>query len=520
VGDLKTIAVSGRSRLPGPYDWKRWILICLVIKGIAFCYFGWQQGQIAEVETAGRFMRMYDDTGDYLDAAELWVSGDGYSRYGLAEFSEAQVLPFAGRMPGLLPVYAPLYYLFGRAVACDILVVLQFLLSTLSVYVLGLIAWELVASRFVFVFTLGVYALSWQVHIYDLAGLMESFSISGMILSLFACQKAVRKEKADLAFWFWFGISALLYVWAISLRPVFGSMLPAWILLIVLGKAGRIKEGIGRAAIFILPLILFLSAWTLRNYRVLGDPVVLEDRWERSWPDDPTYRPAGMAIRKLVVSWGGDMLFWVEGGMGNWFFDRENMAGPGEVFPERIFVERYDADSLKQLRELYRLGTDMGLPEADRKLYSALAVAKADAFRTSYQKQKPVEAFFVNKLRLCNTFLFYRFRPDFPFPVKAQLSGFQFAVKGFFTVFYYVITLLGLLSVILIWVGRRRKEMLLTLFPLSMVFVLSFLLGMIEGRYLAPLFAFWVIFGAIGLGRMWFWVSEKGMVKKDPVAPL
>jgi len=63
------------------------------------------------------------DTDGYYDPIESFVQSGDYSSF--------------CRMPGLLPIYAPLYYLFGAMWGKTLVIILQFIVSTISVYLLA-----------------------------------------------------------------------------------------------------------------------------------------------------------------------------------------------------------------------------------------------------------------------------------------------------------------------------------------------------------------------------------------------
>ena len=175
--------------------------------------------------------------------------------------------------------------------------------------------------------------------------------------------------------------------------------------------------------LFFLPLALSLLIWNVRNYSTFSRIILLEDQWENSWPDDPTYRPHGMAIRKLIVGWGGDMLYWTHGSMGNWFFSETPTVPMNEAIPSRVYTSGYNADSLRNLKHLYLLANDYSLDGSQRKHYSELATTKARHYRIKYQKQKYLAAFVVNKFRLTYKFLFHQIRHDLPFPPGESMKN-------------------------------------------------------------------------------------------------
>ncbi|MEM6262246.1 MAG: hypothetical protein AAGI38_07050, partial [Bacteroidota bacterium] len=118
----------------------RWIVVALVIKCLLFAYFSVQVNALPPDQYVGALFRVYDDTKGYYTPVELLLEGKGYSRHGYAAFGEPEIVPFAGRLPGILPVYAPLYALFGEVWAKQLVILLQFLFSTWAAFALGFIA--------------------------------------------------------------------------------------------------------------------------------------------------------------------------------------------------------------------------------------------------------------------------------------------------------------------------------------------------------------------------------------------
>jgi hypothetical protein len=234
---------------------------------------------------------------------------------------------------------------------------------------------------------------------------------------------------------------------------------------------------------FLLPLLLSLTLWTTRNVLTLDKFLPLEDAWHLSYPHEPEYGSGGMAMRKLIRAWGGDMLYWTEGSMGNVLMNPNTELSVEDDLPDRIYTPDYQADSIQLLKSFYLQGNQ------------EKAAALATRFLKSYRQHKPLEAYIFSRIRLTWKFFFRLIRHDLPFPPKDQLTSFQFAIKAFYILYYYFWAVVGLLGGLMVLGKKDKKLKLWLLFPVSMTLVLTMVLGMIEERYLLPLFPFMLIYG-------------------------
>jgi hypothetical protein len=289
--------------------------------------------------------------------------------------------------------------------------------------------------------------------------------------------------------------AGLFFAWAVFFRPIFGVFGLGFIALFVKRKSELECESeklhvtspplslTHSLFLFFLPLLLSLSLWTARNAITFNRFLPLEDAWHLSYPHEPEYGEGGMAIRKLIRTWGGDMLYWTDGSMGNVLMNPSTTLSIEKDLPQRIYTSDYQSDSIQALRSFYINGNQ-------RK-----AAEMATRFLHSYQKQKPFETYFFSRIRLTGKFFFRLIRHDLPFPSKDQIQPYQFIIKAFYILYYYFWAVLGIIGWLFIF---RKKNTLLRkwiLFPISMTVVLAMVLGMIEERYLLPLFPFMLIYG-------------------------
>lgn len=474
----------------------KWLIPIFILKGLLFLFFAWELHQLEGEKLVAGIFRVYDDTRSYYDPIENWVDGNGYSRFGYEAFGEAEIVPFAGRLPGLLPIYGPLYALLGSGEAKAAMVFLQFLLGCLGVWLVGQIAFYLLKSQKLALGVMCCYLLYYPLHIYEHAGASESLSMAFCLLSFWYFLKHQDKGSRKNIWW-----AGLFFAWAVIIRPIFGVFGVGFIILLLRRKSERGSESekfsliplsLSHSLFFFLPLFLSLTLWTTRNALTLNRFIPLEDAWHLSYPHEPEYGEGGMAMRKLIRTWGGDMLYWTQGSMGNVMMNPQTKLSPKNDLPQRIYTPDYQPDSIKSLIAFYHEGKQ------------EKAAEMANRFLHSYRNHKPLEAYLISRLRLYGKFFFRLIRHDLPFPPKDKIKTYQFVIKGFYILYYYIWAVLGAIGALWALWKKEKKLSLWLIFPATMSFVLAMVLGMIEERYLLPLFPFMLIYGIYFLDKIPF----------------
>lgn len=463
----------------------KWVIPILILKGLLFTYFAWELHQLeGDKLTAGVF-RIYDDTRSYYDPIENWVDGNGYSRFGYEAFDESEIVPFAGRLPGILPIYGAVYAVMGHEAGSAAMIFLQFLMGCFGVWLLGQVAFRLLKSQVMAFIVMGLYLIYYPLHIYEHAGASESLSMVSCLLSFWFLLKYEEKGLKKYVLW-----AGIFFAWAVFCRPIFGAFGVGFMALLFMkkNKSGKLSLqspslSLSHSLLLLLPLLLALSAWTIRNKVTLNRFIPLEDAWHLSYPHEPEYGEGGMAIRKLIRTWGGDMLYWTEGSMGNVLMNPNSALTVQKDLPQRIYTSDYQADSIQLLISYYNQGNQQK------------AASMANRFLGSYQQNKPLEAYFLSRIRLTANFFFRLIRHDLPYPSKDKIKPYQFVIKAFYILYYYLWAILGMLGGIFILWKKEKRLSLWLLFPISMTLILTMVLGMIEERYLLPLFPFMLIYG-------------------------
>src|SRR5436190_18097032 len=277
----------------------KWIIIAFIIKAGLFFFFAlnfiqnWPHGWIINsiFITAG-------DTGGYYDPIESWVNGLGYNTF--------------CRMPGLLPIYGPLYWLFGAVWGKTVVIILQLCASAVSVYLLAKTAARIFQSSKIFFVCFFLYSFSSFVSIWDHYGLSDSFSTSFLIISFYFFVSYFENAKAYALI-----LSGVFVAWSVFFRPINGIVLSCYIFIFFLNTKTGFYRFFKGSIFLALPLIVLISAWTLHNYLSFRKIVPLQGTLSEC--SSGRLSEDHIAIRNLIITWGGDFQEWSLGGETEWF---------------------------------------------------------------------------------------------------------------------------------------------------------------------------------------------------------
>src|SRR5581483_4990284 len=128
-----------KSLFANPFNWFAFILLAIILRGILWAYFG----HLVHIHLSGdEVIENYFVKDDYL---YFFHPVDNYFLNG--HYAYLAGVPFTGRMPGYTIVYFLARLIFSQQIALWAVILLQFLLSAISVYVLSLIAYNLFNSK-------------------------------------------------------------------------------------------------------------------------------------------------------------------------------------------------------------------------------------------------------------------------------------------------------------------------------------------------------------------------------------
>lgn len=478
----------------------KWFSIVFAIKLLLFVFFAFQFYQnYPAAQTTHRFFIIDGETGSYYAPIECMAEGKGYSiKEAIPGTNDFYYFPSTRRVPGIAVVYYPLLKLFGINSARVAVIIIQFLLSTVSVYLLGLIAFYLFHSYLVFAVTLLLYSISSFVSIFDHYGISESFSISFSIVGIYFSLRAL-ETKSKLDYW-WAGF---FLCWSTFIRPALGVSFPA-IGLIFLVHAFKQKQFLSikfftQISYFALPLILSLALWTSRNYKVSGKIIPLEDNVHEVQVF--AYDARLLSIWDLIGAWGGQITRWSPNSMGEYFLSRQQITSQ-EAFSERMLNSQCNFDSIKSLQQNYIQSYDRKISFEKRLVLAHRVTEQANRFKRAFKNEKPFQYYIVSPLALTGKFLYFKTVSYLPFPELAKMSFMQKAIKFGYIIFFNLMLLGAALAAIWVIISGHTNARLLLLYPLFYTFVMIVIFIASEQRYVAPIYPFFVLYAALFLSKI------------------
>jgi hypothetical protein len=330
-----------------------------------------------------------------------------------------------------------------------------------------------------------LYTLSSFVSLHSHMGLSDSLSVSFLIISVYLVYQYKMSDKIILLL-----LSGFFISWSVFLRPVHLLFFPFICLLYTEGGLFSIKKYLRPIVVFCIPLIIALLIWGIHNYKKTQRFIVLQDKLENCYS---CYPPEYLAIRNLIISWGGELLQWIPGSEAEWFYSQDFDYKHQHPFKRNIFTSVYNQDSLFVLKSEYDKILSDSIDPAEKVKIKRLVQEKAERYYEAYKKEHPIAFYFTNRLRFCRVFLFPQTLNLMPFPAKEKMSIIEKIVKGAYIIWLNMMSGLFILGFIISLVTRKKELILISLLPVSYILVMAAGLGYTEQRYLLPAYPFMVL---------------------------
>lgn len=410
------------------------------------------------------------DSRQYYDPADDFVAGAGYSS--------------ACRMPGILPIYAPLRTVFSIPESKVIIVFIQVLLDALTCILLAFTAGHWFGSRRAFWTTLVLYAISTFVSIRAIYLLSDSLCISFLILSIwFFTQWLIHQRMSFLL------ISGFFLTWSLFMRPVVLIVFPILAIFVLLHRGG-VKALFVNIAVFFSSFVLAIFLWSSYTKSITGNRIFLQAPLEDCMHN---FSPPYKAIRNLIITSGDDFQPWVESSAANWFFDYA--AKPGDPFnwPQKRLTSVYNLDSIVILRNdylKYRSLTAEDTSSADKlDSLSHAIVKRAEKYTLAYRTEHSFDYWVTNRLIFLRKFILPFRLDDLLLPRLENMTLIQKIAKAGSLLLLLFVNFTAILSVFY-WLWKQNWNWVFwAAVPWSFALGLG-LFGFIEQRYLAPAYPF------------------------------
>ena len=477
-------------KLPLPSHWKLWFILALLFKSIIFIY------KITEPRTAqpyysGTFACHSYDSSSYIDPIEnLLAEGVYEDDY---------------RMPGYGWVYFLLRLIFSQGNALSALVLLQLLLSVISVYVLALLAHHVFKHICYFYLTFFLYLISSYVSLYDYVLLTESFCTSSIIFSVYFLITGYN-EKGKLL------ISGSFLTWAIFLRPI---VFPILLIFVVYVFITNRKDNPGltykwsRSFVFMIPFLIFDGMWLIRNYckyEVIAPLTrsIYYSKIEQSF-EAPLFH--------FMNAFGGSIVHWEPGAEITFFVPLSTSIKKKieVILPSYIYTSKFNYDSLLIVkREIRELRND-SIPEKEKKALTQKVKLQLDSYTASIRQEKPFLYYVSSRFKVFKRFFIHSGTYNLFIKASYELGKAELVVKVFYSLFYLFVLVSGFAGNIWLFIKgfKNVTYQLLMVTGLYFALVFPFVFKLDEYRYFVVGYPFFILASVYTLINGYQFISKK-----------
>ncbi len=419
---------------------------------------------------------------------------DVYFERGQMELQTREGIPFAGRMPGYAAPYFLIRLIFDRESALSLLMIIQILFGAVSVVVMAWLASQWFSMKFflpVFLITL----FSFHLLAFDFFTLAESFAVTAFCLLLYFIHRFHHSGKI-----FPLITAGFFMAWLIFLRPFAATLLilmPVYLIAELLRKKISFIQVISYGLIFILPFLVFESAWIYRNYKALGKFVPLETSITESYGERGAYRTSAVAIRQLIFSWGGETGEFYQGSEAEWFHYTKMANADDYEFRPYVFKASFTRDSLIELKRIFNLSIDSSLAENQLDSLNMLAASMAHRWADEYKSKNKARYYLINPLNRFKSLITSNATMLIPFPAFSQMNLIEKGIKVFSMLLYYFITLAGMTGSLIYLLKHRFSHPVIAIAAVSpwvLLLTIVFASDIMQFRYILAASPVWIVF--------------------------
>lgn len=346
--------------LPMPGRWRPWLLAALAMK-LSYFAISLQQPDAAY---PGSFARCNAECPSYTWPMDSLVESGAYA----PDF----------RMPGYAVHYLPLRLILPKPMAMNAVVVAQMMLDVLATVALAMGAYLLTGSRAVHLIIFLLYGLAPTVSGFSIFAMSESPCASAMALSFYAGARYERSGDPRLLL-----LASALMTWAYFLRPVAAVFLMMGGLALVPLMLRQGRRSAWHLVVAAAPVVLAQGAWTYRNAQKTGRLFL----FTRSTYHE-MYNSTTLAMWRFVGTFDDKTAYYG-------FYCADYAApwrikgDPEREFPDWIFTEAFNADSLQELRKLCPLLLADTVAAAERDRIDAQLAERFTRYADSIREEHP-----------------------------------------------------------------------------------------------------------------------------------
>lgn len=440
-------------------------------------------------ETPGVLSLETGDTKGYLDPVENLIAKGTYA----PDY----------RMPGVAAPYWIFRQFLGVGMSRDAMVILQWLLSGLNVYVLALIALRLTGSQTTALIVYSAYLLSTYSSWFDSSIASDSLAVSSLILHTYLLQRALDRKSVVTMLG-----SGVFLAWFVFLRPIGAALIPMVVLLVLVLE--RRSQPWKWLIALLFPFLMVDSVWALRNHRING---TMNPLTNQGWFPADFAVEVRAHVMHFVQGYGGNYIWWAPGSDIRWYgvwkggAELDDEGRSAQPPPAYAFVEGYNMDSLSALSERIRRLEQDGMAPADSLAERDAINERFDHYAELYKEKAPFRYHVTSRLLMLRHLVWQHgtesmiIKPFAQLPIGAKL--FKVLQIGFY-VFTFTFGSFG--CIITLWNWRRSASLLQVYLPVIVIYlVVVFPIGlrMCEWRYMTHPFPFALLLGVILVRQAW-----------------
>lgn len=408
------------------------------------------------------------DAGSYIDPMENYITKGKFSYSG----NDHTVYR--------TPYYGIPYFFFrlflNKTGALSSIVILQFLLEILSIFLLFKLVSNLFKSRWGPYLFLAFVLVSFHTSDFTYRILSESLSMSFLIISIYLFYHFIKNQKIKHLL-----IGGLFFAFTVLLKPYFGLFYLAFGLsLLFFHKEKPWPQSLSvvskQSVLFFLPLFFLSLPWTIRNYI----------HFDRLIPfNEYAFDELELSYRHFARARGESYVYWDHETAGCYFI-RTNQPCYFKI-EESFLSQNASLDEIEDVRKKFFEYQDQ--TQKDPILKEEI-ITSFNLLTENYRNDKPFQYYVVSRLRLAKYFLLHS--GSYYLPYTFNEVGFILkGIKLLQSLMYYIVLLSVLGSIILLF----KKKSLIFLFatPLFLILFFPLIFGATEYRFFAHFYPFSVI---------------------------
>ena len=462
-------------------NFKKYFIYAFLTKVIFFLFFAYLFNKGASKEDNVNFIFTYSkDCASYIAPAINFVDhGTCY------EESRGKKL-FAHKMPGMVPIFVPLYYFFGLEWGLTFLVIIQIIIDALCCVLLAEIAYKIFNSQKAYLISFWLYAFSTIVSVSSHFAVSELLCTSFSIIAIYFA--LVKKGLKHIV------LAGLFSTWSVFFRPT-SILLFLIIPLIIMFKENvklswlnvKVKKNI--LILFFIPFIIFESLWIMRNHQILNRFIPADIGQENFG------NPAMKSLFSLILAMGGDLQSWNPNSEMRWFNSPSSVNydlhfANSNPFPFYVLKNGISLERLKKIRSIYFNYADINLSAVKRNNLEKHIDLLCKQSILDFKNKAPIYYYIISPLRNLKTFLFIKR----PYGFSFRNNGFlEKSIRMWHFACYYFVLIFFIMNLLFIYLIKNKMTLNILLLCVMHIFLYGFIFRYSENRYLVPIYPYFVI---------------------------